>query len=71
MRGRKLSPEAMEHDYCRKAVKIPLCSWETAMRKQEATKEVKRLFWGPEENAQTLLLFLVSEWILKVKGVQT
>lgn len=32
------------------------------MRKQGATEEVKRLSWRPEENAQSLLLFLVSEW---------
>jgi len=35
-----------------KAVQITLWSWDTAMRKQRATEDVKRLFCGPEENAQ-------------------
>lgn len=45
-----------------KSVQITLWSWDTAMRKQGATEEAKRLSWGPEENAQSLLLFLVFEW---------
>lgn len=45
-----------------KAVQMTVWSWDSAIRKQGATEEVKKLSWGPEENAQGLLLFLVCEW---------